>query len=32
VLFIGQVLQLAEAALPPLLFQAGHYHQLGKTL
>lgn len=31
-LYIGRVLQVAEEALPPLLFQAGHYHQLGRTL
>lgn len=32
VLFIGRVLALQEAPLAPLVFQAGHYHQLGKTL
>ena len=31
-LFIGRVLAVADAALPPLVFQAGHYHQLGRTL
>ena len=31
-LFIGGVLAVADAALPPLVFQAGHYHQLGRTL
>lgn len=31
-LFIGEVQRFAEVAQPPLLFQAGHYHQLGKTL
>jgi flavin reductase (DIM6/NTAB) family NADH-FMN oxidoreductase RutF len=32
VLFIGRVLALSEAALPPLLFQAGHYRMLGEVL
>ncbi len=32
VLFIGQVLRLHEAALPPLIFQAGHYRLLGEIL
>lgn len=32
VLFIGQVLQMHEAALPPLVFQAGHYRLLGEIL
>lgn len=31
-LFIGRVLQLADAALPPLLFHGGHYHMLGEVL
>jgi flavin reductase (DIM6/NTAB) family NADH-FMN oxidoreductase RutF len=31
-LFIGRVLALAEAPLPPLVFQAGHYHLLGEVL
>lgn len=31
-LFIGRVLAFNEAALPPLLFQAGHYRQLGPLL
>lgn len=31
-LFVGRVLRAAEAALAPLVFQAGHYHQLGRTL
>ncbi|MFY9513233.1 MAG: flavin reductase family protein [Rubrivivax sp.] len=32
VLFIGQVLGFSAAAIPPLLFQAGHYHLLGEVL
>lgn len=32
VLFVGRVLALAEAPLPPLVFQGGHYHPLGRTL
>jgi flavin reductase (DIM6/NTAB) family NADH-FMN oxidoreductase RutF len=32
VLFIGRVLALQESALPPLLFQAGHYRMLGEIL
>lgn len=32
VLFIGEVVALHEAALPPLVFQAGHYHLLGEIL
>ena len=31
-LFIGQVLACTESALPPLLFQAGHYRLLGEVL
>ncbi|MDP3613764.1 MAG: flavin reductase family protein [Rubrivivax sp.] len=31
-LFIGQVLACQEAALPPLVFQAGHYRLLGEVL
>ena len=31
-LFIGRVLACADAALPPLVFQAGHYHLLGEVL
>jgi flavin reductase (DIM6/NTAB) family NADH-FMN oxidoreductase RutF len=31
-LFIGQVLACAESALPPLVFQAGHYRLLGEIL
>jgi len=31
-LFIGQVLACAETALPPLVFQGGHYHLLGEVL
>jgi flavin reductase (DIM6/NTAB) family NADH-FMN oxidoreductase RutF len=31
-LFIGRVLRVHEAALPPLLFQAGHYRMLGEIL
>jgi hypothetical protein len=32
VLFIGRVLSVAQAPLAPLLFQSGHYHQLGKVI
>ncbi len=32
VLFIGRVLALFEAAVPPLVFQAGHYRMLGEIL
>lgn len=32
VLFIGRVLAMHEAALPPLVFQAGHYRLLGEIL
>jgi flavin reductase (DIM6/NTAB) family NADH-FMN oxidoreductase RutF len=32
VLFVGRVLALSEAPLPPLLFQAGHYRMLGEVL
>lgn len=32
VLFIGQVLRLSEAAAAPLIFQSGHYRQLGGVL
>lgn len=32
VLFIGLVERMHEAALPPLLFQAGHYRLLGEIL
>jgi 3-hydroxy-9,10-secoandrosta-1,3,5(10)-triene-9,17-dione monooxygenase reductase component len=32
VLFIGRVLAVSEAPVPPLLFQAGHYHLLGEVL
>jgi len=31
-LFIGRVLRIAEAPVPPLLFQAGHYRLLGEIL
>ncbi len=31
-LFIGHVLACQEAALPPLVFQAGHYRLLGEVL
>ena len=31
-LFIGRVLACAESALPPLVFQAGHYRLLGEIL
>lgn len=31
-LFIGRVLRLIEAPMPPLLFQAGHYRMLGEIL
>jgi flavin reductase (DIM6/NTAB) family NADH-FMN oxidoreductase RutF len=32
VLFIGRVLRVSEAALTPLVFQAGHYRMLGEIL
>jgi 3-hydroxy-9,10-secoandrosta-1,3,5(10)-triene-9,17-dione monooxygenase reductase component len=32
VLFIGRVENMHEAALPPLVFQAGHYRLLGEIL
>jgi 4-hydroxyphenylacetate 3-hydroxylase, reductase component len=32
VLFIGQVRQFADAPMPPLVFQAGQYRQLGAAL
>ncbi len=32
VLFIGRVVGLGEAPLPPLLFQAGHYRMLGEIV
>lgn len=32
VLFIGRVLRLADAALPPLVFHGGRYHLLGEIL
>ncbi len=31
-LFIGRVLGCTESALPPLVFQGGHYHLLGEVL
>ena len=31
-LFIGHVLACTESALPPLLFQSGHYRLLGEVL
>lgn len=31
-LFIGRVLRMIEAPVPPLLFQAGHYRMLGEIL
>ena len=31
-LFIGRVLACTEAALPPLIFQAGHYRLLGEIV
>jgi 4-hydroxyphenylacetate 3-hydroxylase, reductase component len=31
-LFIGRVLACTESALPPLVFQGGHYHLLGEIL
>lgn len=31
-LFIGRVLGFSESALPPLVFQGGHYHLLGEVL
>lgn len=32
VLFVGEVVAMHEAALPPLVFQAGHYRLLGEIL
>lgn len=32
VLFIGRVVEMSEAPVPPLLFQAGHYRMLGEVL
>ena len=32
VLFIGRVLALTQSPLPPLVYQAGHYHALGSKL
>jgi flavin reductase (DIM6/NTAB) family NADH-FMN oxidoreductase RutF len=32
VLFVGQVLRLCEAPVPPLLFQGGHYRMLGEVV
>lgn len=32
VLFIGKVLRLSEAPVPPLVFQSGHYRMLGEVL
>jgi 3-hydroxy-9,10-secoandrosta-1,3,5(10)-triene-9,17-dione monooxygenase reductase component len=31
-LFIGRVLRLADLAVPPLLFEGGHYRMLGEVL
>ncbi len=31
-LFVGRVLAISEAPVPPLLFQAGHYRMLGEVL
>ena len=31
-LFIGRVLNSSESALPPLVFQSGHYHMLGEIV
>ena len=31
-LFIGRVLRLSQQAEPPLVFQSGHYRQLGEVL
>ena len=31
-LFLGRVLALAEAPIPPLIFQSGRYHLLGEIL
>lgn len=31
-LFIGRVLYASESALPPLVFQSGHYHMLGEIV
>jgi flavin reductase (DIM6/NTAB) family NADH-FMN oxidoreductase RutF len=32
VLFVGEIVRLSEAALPPLVFQAGHYRLMGEVL
>jgi 3-hydroxy-9,10-secoandrosta-1,3,5(10)-triene-9,17-dione monooxygenase reductase component len=32
VLFIGRVLRAADSALAPLVFQAGHYRNLGEIV
>jgi flavin reductase (DIM6/NTAB) family NADH-FMN oxidoreductase RutF len=32
VLFVGRVLRLCEAPVPPLLFQGGHYRMLGEVM
>ncbi len=31
-LLVGEVLQWREAALPPLVYQGGHYHMLGEVM
>ena len=31
-LFVGRVLACSESALPPLVYQGGHYHLLGEIL
>jgi 3-hydroxy-9,10-secoandrosta-1,3,5(10)-triene-9,17-dione monooxygenase reductase component len=31
-LFIGRVVAFVDSALPPLVFQSGHYHLLGEVL
>jgi flavin reductase (DIM6/NTAB) family NADH-FMN oxidoreductase RutF len=31
-LFIGRVLSANDSALPPLVFQSGHYHMLGEVV
>ena len=31
-LFVGHVLACCESALPPLVYQGGHYHLLGEVL
>ena len=31
-LFVGRVLACGESALPPLVYQGGHYHLLGEIL